>query len=264
MYDSQDKMIKIDNDEFWYVEFGRGTKPLVMIPGVNLAEVKGSAGKLSYFYRRFGKDFKAYIFDKRSTGYEGSTIRSIAEDTACAMKQLGIKNACVLGVSQGGMIAQQLAENHPELVERLVLGVTEGRICEQTEKVISRWIELAEQDNMPDLVKSTTELLYTDEQMKKYKLLMPIVMKLTKAKDTGRFIASCKAVLTCSEGWDDLGKIKCPTLAIAGEQDKIVPVKASKELAERLGCKLITMPNEGHAAYLSDEFNKMVYDFFMK
>lgn len=51
---------------------------------------------------------------------ENYSTRDMAEDQAKAMKALGIANANVMGVSQGGMIAQYLAIDHPELVRKLI------------------------------------------------------------------------------------------------------------------------------------------------
>ena len=59
-----------------------------------------------------------------------------------------------------------------------------------------------------------------------------------------------------------LNKIKCPVLVIGAEHDRITTAEGARELAERLGCECFMFQNEGHAAYLSDEFNRMVYEFF--
>jgi pimeloyl-ACP methyl ester carboxylesterase len=52
------------------------------------------------------------------------TIPDLAEDTICLMKALGIEQAHVLGLSLGGMIAQELAINYPQRVMKLVLACT--------------------------------------------------------------------------------------------------------------------------------------------
>src|SRR5207244_6532702 len=52
------------------------------------------------------------------------SLRDLADDAAGLLSALSIDKAHVLGVSMGGMIAQELALNHPQRVERLVLGCT--------------------------------------------------------------------------------------------------------------------------------------------
>ena len=104
-----------------YIRFGSGTKPLVMIQGLNTRGIKGAALALAYMYRIFAKDYTVYLFDRRPVVQEGITVRDMALDIAMAMDTLGIKNADVFGVSQGGMIAQHLAIDRPDLVKKMVL-----------------------------------------------------------------------------------------------------------------------------------------------
>ena len=70
------------------------------------------------------KTHTVYLFSRKRSLPETYSIREMAADQAAAMKAMGISDAHVLGVSQGGMIAQYLASDHPELVGKLVLAVT--------------------------------------------------------------------------------------------------------------------------------------------
>ena len=98
----------LDNTDLYYVSFGSGSKTLVVLPGLSdgLATVKGKAWILSLPYRKYLKDYTVYMFSRKNKMPEGYTIREMAQDQVRAMKKLGIQSACILGVSQGGMIAQ--------------------------------------------------------------------------------------------------------------------------------------------------------------
>lgn len=76
----------------------------------------------------------------------------MASDVAAAMDALGITNADVFGVSQGGMIAQYLAIDRPDLVNKLVLAVTLSKNNPVVESTIEKWIVLTEQGNIKELV----------------------------------------------------------------------------------------------------------------
>ena len=65
-----------------YAAFGRGTRPLVIIPGLSLRDVKGAGAGLAWMYRRFAKDYRVYVLDKKSNISAGYTVRDIANDTA--------------------------------------------------------------------------------------------------------------------------------------------------------------------------------------
>ena len=81
----------------------------------------------------------------------------MAEDQAKAMNALGIANANVMGISQGGMIAQHLAINHPELVKKLVLAVTLAKQNKIIQDVASNWISMAEHGDYKSLTIDTAE-----------------------------------------------------------------------------------------------------------
>lgn len=102
MYNAKEQSISIHNILINTITFGRGAKPLVMIQGLNTRGIKGAALPLAWMYRIFAKDYKVYVFDRRPVVFDGITVRDLAGDIAAAMDQLGIKNADVVGVSQGG------------------------------------------------------------------------------------------------------------------------------------------------------------------
>ncbi len=263
-YHAKNLTLKFGTTEMDYVVFGNGKKPLVMIPGLNVRGVKGVALSLAYMYRIFAKEYRVYVFDRKEHIPEGYTVREIAEDVAEAMRTLDITNADVFGVSQGGMIAQYLAIDHPELVHKLVLGVTLSRNNATVEQVIANWISMAEQGDFDGFVSDMMLKMYSDAYIKKYRLMMPLVAKFSKPKDFGRFIILAKACLTCNS-YDELDRIKCPVLVLGGKQDKIVTGEASEEIAERLKCERYMYEDLGHAAYEeAKDFNKRIYEFFEK
>jgi pimeloyl-ACP methyl ester carboxylesterase len=232
-----------------------------MIQGLNTRGIKGAAVSLAYVYRIFAKDFKVYLFDRRTDVVDGITVRDLAMDIAMAMDTLEIADADIFGVSQGGMIAQYLAIDRPDLVHKLVLAVTLSKSNDTVKKVIRNWIKMTEQGSMNRLVTDMAEKMYSDSYLKRYKPIMPLLTVLQKPKNVQRFIILAKACLTCN-AYEELNKIKCPVFVIGGRCDKVVTGDASDEIAERLACKIYIYTNFGHAAYEeAKDFNKKIYDF---
>ena len=263
MYNAKESKLDISGRQFDYITFGSGAKPLIMIQGLNTRGIKGSALSLAYMYRIFAKDFKVYLFDRRPDVHDGITVREMAADIAAAMDALEITNADVFGVSQGGMIAQYLAIDRPNLVRRLVLAVTLAKNNDTVMHVVNDWVEMVEKGDFKGLVADMAEKMYSEAYVKRYRLLMPLLTSLQKPKDSQRFIMLAKACLTCNT-YEILDKIKCPTLVIGGKQDRVVTGAASEEIAEKLGCKIHMYENLGHAAYEeAKDFNQIVYDFLI-
>ena len=250
--------------EMDYITFGKGEKPLVMIQGLNTRGIQGAAASLAYLYRIFAKDYRVYLFDRRPDIWEGITVRDFAKDIALAMDELNMKNADIFGVSQGGMIAQYLAIDRPDLVHKLVLAVTLAKNNETVKTVIADWIKMTEEGNMKGLVTDMAIKMYSEEYIKRYKPFLPLLTILQKPKDVNRFILLAKSCLTCNT-YEELDKITCPVFVIGGGLDQVVGGEASKEIADKLKCEIYLYENLGHAAYEeAKDFNQKVLEFLKK
>ena len=234
-YNAVNKSIKIDDTEMNYICFGKGKKNLIMIPGLGdgLKTVKGTAIPFSIMYREYAKDYRVYVFSRKNRIEQGYSTRDMAKDLAKTLKELEIYNSSVIGISQGGMIAQHLAIDYPELVDKLVLAVTVGKGNESVKNVVSNWIEMAKVENYKDIIIDTAEKSYSQETIKKYRCLYPIITRVGKPKDFTRFIIQAKSCIN-HDAYDKLHTIKCDTLVIGGDSDKIVGENASQELAKQI------------------------------
>ena len=261
LYQAQEKNITVAGSRMTYVRFGIGSRPLVIIPGLSLRSLHGSALPLAWMYRLFCRDFQVYVFDKKETLPDPCNVSALADDVAEALRQIGIGQADVIGISQGGMIAQYLAINHPQLVRKLMLGVTLSRTNDTVRTVIEKWIRDAEQGNYEAIVHDMTLKMYSEQYVHKYGWLFPVLMKTTKLTDPERFIRLAKACLTCNT-YERLDEIRCPVLVLGGKEDQIVTAEASVEIAERLGCPIYMYDGLGHSAYEEGkDFNQRIYQF---
>lgn len=267
LYNAKNGNLKIDNTDMDYISFGTGKKVLVMIPGLGdgLMTVRGKALPFAWMYRMFAKDFTVYVFSRKNELEEGCTCRDMARDTKKAMDMLGIERANVLGVSQGGMIAECLAIDYPEKVERLILTVTIGRQNDVIQSVVGSWIELARQNKFGEVMKDVTVRMYTEEYVQKYRFMVPLLGLYPAPKKPARFITMATACIT-HDVYDELEKISAPTLVIGGGKDRTVGPDAAEEIMERIkDGELLIYPEYGHGLYdQAKDFNQRVYDFFMK
>ena len=262
IYAAKQKSVVLKDTTLQYIEFGKGKQPLIMIQGLNTGSIDGAADSLAFAYRIFAKDFRVYLFDRRPDVWEGITVRDFAIDIAAAMDALSLSDACVLGVSQGGMIAQHLAIERPDLVRKLVLAVT---LCENNDTVtdtIDTWVRLTKQGDFRALVADMTQRMYSPAYQKRYKPLLPLLTLVQKPRDPKRFVILAKSCLSC-DTMHRLHEITCPTLVIGGKQDKVVGEDAAELLADKIGCPLHLYEHLGHAAYEeAKDFNRIVYGFF--
>ena len=264
MYGAKEKQLSLHHARVDYITFGRGTKTLVMIPGLNTRGVKGSSAMLSFMYRIFVKDYTVYVFDHPTPLPAGYTVAVAAKWLAHTMDALQLKNADVFGVSQGGMVAQYLALERPDLVRKLVLAVTLSRSNEAVQDAVKTWLRLLETGELRQFVEDMALRMYSNAYVQRYKPFFPLLALLQKPKDPQRFKVLAKACLTCNT-YEQLENIRCPVLVLGGAKDKIVTAEASREMAEKLRCEFHLYEDLGHAAYEeAADFNRRVLDFFQK
>ena len=247
-----------------YIVFGSGSKPLILLQGLNTNGIRGSGPMLALLYRGFAKEYRVYLFDRRIPVSEDITVRELATDLAMAMDSLNLKAADIFAISQGGMIAMHLAIDRPDLVRRLVLAVTASKNNETLQRTIENWVTLTERNEIKQLIADMTEKMYSEAYLKRYRPLLPILTLVQRPKNFPRFLALAKAFLTCT-AYGELHRIQCPVLVIGGKEDHIVTAQASEEIAEKLGCRLHLYDGLGHAAYEeAKDFNETALRFLQE
>lgn len=264
LYQAKNGSIPIEDTAMEYIRFGTGKEALIMLPGLGdgLRTMKGTALPMAAMYRAYAKDFTVYAFSRRSAICQGSTTRDMARDVKYAMEALGIEKAHIMGVSMGGMIAQHLAADYPEAVERLVLVVTSARPNPILLEAIREWKEYALLGDHTALMDSNVRRIYSDAYYRKNKRLIPLMGKLTKPDSYDRFLKQADACLT-HDAWQQLPKIQSPTLVLGGEQDQCLGGEASREIAAAIpSAGLIMYRQWGHGLYEeAGDFNQRVLDF---
>ncbi|SCW59977.1 Pimeloyl-ACP methyl ester carboxylesterase [Ruminococcaceae bacterium YRB3002] len=259
--------VAIGDTEMYYVSFGSGARTLTVIPGLSdgLATVKGKGWLLATPYKQFLNEFTVYMFSRKNSMPEGYTIRQMAEDQVTALHELGVDKTCVLGVSQGGMISQYIAIDHPEIVDRLVLAVTAPNANDTARSAVTSWIGMAERGDHVALMVDTAEKSYSQSYLDKNRRTFPLIARFTKPADYERFLRNANAILGF-DARDELYKIKAPTLIIAGEDDKTVGNDAPYELNCGIaGSELYIYKGLGHASYEEGkDFYARVLEFCTK
>ena len=256
--------IEFSDTDMYYVSFGSGKSNLIVLPGLSdgLATVKGKAWLLHFPYRRYLKDYKVYIFSRKNKMPENYTIRQMADDQVLAMKKLDLNKANILGVSQGGMIAQDIAINQPETVDKLILAVTAPYANNVVRKAVKRWIRMSKRGDHRALMIDTAEKMYSKKYLRRNRRFFPILAMFTKPACYARFLKNACAILAF-DARDELLKIKSPTLIIAGSVDHTVGKKAHYELKSMIpGSQLYIYKGLGHGAFEEGrDFYKRVFDF---
>lgn len=250
-----------------YIRFGTGRKNLIMLPGLGdgLRTMKGTALPMALYYRCLVKDYTVYMFSRKSQLAEGCTTRAMARHLAEAMEELGIPSASVVGVSMGGMIAQHLAVDYPERVEKLVLVVTAARENPILLESLAEWSACARGNDHRGLMESNLRRIYSPDYYRKNKWMIPVTGLLTKPKSYDRFLIMAEACRS-HDAFDRLVSVTAPTLVVGGEQDHSLGGAASREIAGQIpGAELKMYPQWGHGLYEeAGDFLETVMEFLKR
>lgn len=251
MLNAKNGRLRMKTGEMDYIRFGTGKNVMVMLPGVGdgLKTVKGTALPFAFLYRTLAREFTVYVFSRRVNLAPHTSTREMAADLNLAMDAQGLKKTAVVGVSQGGMIAQWLTLDYPERVGKLVLTVSTCRPNPTVREVIGRWMTMAERNDYRGILLDTAERSYTPQHWKKVRLAYGFLSRFGKPNSMERFRIQAESCLT-HDSYSELHRISCPTLVIGGTEDRIVTGAASEELAERIpGSELKLYEGLGHGLY---------------
>ena len=259
---------KKDDFEMGYCKFGFGSKTFVILPGLSVQSVIKAKEAVEASYAMMGSDFTTYLFDRKYEVSDGYSIYDMADDTANAMKALGLSDVYLFGASQGGMIAMAIAIKYPELVKKLVLGSTSSHVKPEQRTVIDHWIELAKEKDPKELYQNFGKEVYPPAVYEQYKDYFNDVAETVKEGELEKFAILAEAIKDF-DVTNEIEKIKCPVLVIGVFDDEVLDSDASMEIAEKLDnrtdCALYMYNGYGHAAFdTAPDYRKRIYDFFMK
>ena len=241
--------IRTDGFEMRYFRFGSGERNLVILPGISVTSVMSLADAIAKQYERFTHDFTVWVFDRRSDLPASYPVSGMASDTAKAIESAGLKDICLFGASQGGMIAMLIAAEHPGLVKKLVLGSTACRVSEEKFGEIGRWIELAKEGDGVGLYLEFGRAVYPAAVFESYKNVLTSLGRSVTEEDLQRFIVLAEGI----RGFDasrELSEIRCPVLVTGAEDDGVLGSNAARDIAEKLRNSELQLYNGyGHASY---------------
>ena len=259
MLNAKNENIIINGHDFDYISFGSGRDVLIMLPGVGdgFKTAKGMAVPFAFMYRMFAVSFRVYVFSRRNDLPDGFTSADMADDLSNIMDALDIGAAHIFGVSQGGMIAQQMAIRHPEKVKSLVLAVTAARPTRIMREALESWLLMAERNDYKGIMLDTAERSYTGTYLERGKRMNKLIA-LAKPKSYEKFRILCESCLS-HDVYEDLPEIRCPVYIIGASLDRVLGPEASAEMHEAIpGSEIYMFEGYSHGVYeQAKDFNEM-------
>jgi pimeloyl-ACP methyl ester carboxylesterase len=238
------KYAELRGIKMYYEVYGKG-EPLLIIHG-NTGSIKNFVYQIPYF----AKNYQVILADSRAQGKtidhaDSLSYEMISDDLNALLDHLKIKNANVIGWSDGGIEGLLLAMNHPDKVKKLA--ITGANLRPDSTAVDPCVYKMIMDVNIKgaDSLKRTKN---PTPEMKNQLKLMHLLSYEPHIK------------------LEALKKITCPTLVIGGDHDVIV-TKHTVAIAEAItNSYLWILPNSGHGTPIvyKDMFNQVVGDFFAR
>ena len=206
-----------------------------------------------------------------SQGKVADTIPGMAAQTIEIIKALGYDKINLLGLSMGGMIAQEIVRLDGSLVNRLILAGTGPRGGVEMDKVTGKTFRFMFKGALHRVDPKRYIFYNHDEQgsVEARKVLGRMGMRKKEDSDKEMNIPGFLTQLKAIKRWgkdaqDSLEFITQPTLIVNGDNDLQVPTTNSYEMHEKIaGSKLIIYPNAGHGSIFqyAEEFSKELLAF---
>lgn len=247
-----------------YYRTGDGPRTLLFVPGLSESLERHPNWRveqmLGQTYDGLTDDYTVWTVPRPAGIEPGTTTRDMAGTYATALDEIG--GGHVVGYSMGGFIAQYLAADYPELVDRLVVGSSADRLGEEGVSLVEEWRELAENGEWGRLYGSITRRSYVGWRKSVY-APMARAFGTAFSPPVPSDVVSCDACLE-HDASDRLGDIDVPTLVVGGSEDRLFPESRLRATKEKIpGAKLALLRGAGHAAMdeYHDQFTGVVRRF---
>jgi 3-oxoadipate enol-lactonase len=231
-------------DILYFTEQGSGP-PLLLVHGVMV-----TGAMFAPVIAQFAARHRVIVPDLRGHGRSGGlappySVPQLVSDLSRLLDHLGIATTAVLGYSQGGAIAQQLALDHPKRCERLVLACTYAfnmaTLRERLEgHVVPLLVNVMGMRRCAKLVIARGLQRVAEEQA-------GWIMGLIAEQDRALMVEAWKQAMAF-DGRSRLVEIKSPTLIVAGSNDDAVPLHHAEMLHQGIiGSRLVLIDGADHA-----------------
>ena len=219
--------------------------------------------------QRLAETHEVVLFDNRGIGESDApagpyAVTELAGDAVGVLDAAGLERSHVLGTSLGGMVALQLALEHGERVDKLVLACTTpggdaaAPMPEQTVRLMSEAPALAPEVALRRFVENAfgprLDAVLVDRIMEH---------RLATAQSQDAWAAQAAAGAGF-DVWDRVGEIRAPTLVLTGDADNVVDPRNSRHLAERIpDARLEVFEDAGHLFFWEqpERFVEVVTEF---
>ncbi len=225
--------------------------------------ITGLSGRASFWDRQvgvLGRAFETITYDLKGR----NTVEALARDALELLDARGIRRCNIVGHSTGGAIAQVIAADHPQRVERLVLS---GTWCAPTAPFQAlfelRKRILLELGAQPYALHGAL-VAWPDDWLQAHpELLRPAGMDEPEKQAV---LARLDAILAFDRA-AQLASIRAPTFVICAQDDNLVPAGHSRRIAAGIrGSILKVLPHGGHFphATATDAYNSALLEFLEK
>jgi 3-oxoadipate enol-lactonase len=261
--------VRVNGIELNYLDVGSGDAVL-MIMGFG-----GDHLAWAFQVPALSGQYRVITFDNRGVGQssvpdEPYSTPMMAEDAVGLLDALGVERAHLIGVSMGGMIAQEVALNHPGRVQSLQLHCTYARPDRYMLALMDAWRAVRAKTTTEEWLRTVALWLFAPRTYAERPDFVESVIQTGLANPhpftlTG-FLRQGDAVRG-HDALDRLSTLGCPTLVSVAEDDILVPPRFAREVAALVpGAELRVIEGAGHGYFWErpDVFNTMCLDFLAK
>ena len=242
--------IHIKDYDLDFIKWGHGNKNLIMIPGLSYIMIPAQVERRKKFSEVYADEFTCFYPERKPNLPYGYTTEQMAEDVFDFICALGLKEVFVQGFSQGGMIGQWLAINHPEIVKALVLTVTLYKPNDMIKQTLV-WANEIEEGKPYDALQRMQNDSYSNIWLDVHKDDEIELPPQNARRPADQYKIMAKAC-TSHNAFNRLSEIKCPVLINGGWNDKVVSGEASIEMSLALKCDTVMYEKLGHGLYEED------------